>query len=865
MNPKTPISPPTLADRFLKWYCHEDLLDEIQGDLYEQFHKNISTKGPATARWKYTLDVVRFFRPSSFKSTQLSMNTQILSNYLKVAFRIFKKEKSYTFTNVLGLALGITCSLFIYLWVQDELKYNQWPTDADGIYYVLVNQIESSGTIHTWTTTPQPLRAVLEEKYPAIEKAAIINWGADLILRKNTDNLTLKGHYGSPELFDVFQIPFIQGSHELLYKQEESVVISEGAAIRYFGKDWKGQNVVGKHLTDKDNRQFTLAGVFQDIPKHSTISFEFIIPFDYLLRTQPWQTHWGNYNHSMYVKIADGYTTASANSNIEHAIRENREGMEGTAPLVLQPFKDLYLYSKYENGVNAGGRIEYVRLLSISAILILILAAVNFMNLTTARSAKRSKEAGIRKVMGAFRASLRTQFLLEAVLITALSFVVSALVVWMLLPYFNVLAGKEIEITFFTPQFVAICIGLILLIGILSGLYPAFYMSAINPVLSMKGILKVDRSNAFFRKGLVVFQFMITILMIAGSVTIYQQLQYIFTKNTGMDRENLIKTGLYNLSGQQLEIYLERLSQMPGVQAVTTTNNDPTNIGSSTSDPVWDGKDENTDIYFHTMGINTSFLPVMNIQLKEGRNFDPEIASDSINFIINETAARAMGMSEPIGQHLEFWDSKGTIIGVVKDFHIHSLHSPIKPLILYQETEPWMLLTKTRAGETQEAIASLEKLHTEFLPERAFIFSFLDDDFNNRYKSEQLVSKLTLYFTIVAIVISCIGLLSLVAFNTELKTKEIGIRKVLGASVPAILALIGREFIMLVLVAFILATPVAYIVMSKWLEQFAYRIDLGLGLFAIAGLATVAMSLATIGGHAVRSATRNPVDALRNE
>jgi len=863
MNQAT--SPPKLADRFLKWYCHEDLLDEIQGDLYEQFHKNLKTKGLATAKRKFTLDVIRFFRPSSFKSTQVSMNTQIIANYIKVAFRVFKKEKAYTFTNVFGLALGITCSLFIYLWVNDELKYNQWPANVDGIHYVLVNQIESSGTIHTWRTTPQPLREVLQDKYPAIEKAAITNWGATLILKKGQEHVTLSGHYGSPELFEIFSIPFIQGDHQLLYKQPESIVINESSAARYFGDDWRSKNLIGQSITDKNNRTFTLAGIFENIPKHSTLKFDFIIPFDYYVLINPSQKHWGNYNHNMYVKLAPGYSTASANDNILNAISENRPDQEETAPLILQPFSSLYLYNKYEQGQLSGGRIDYVRLLSISAILILILAGVNFMNLTTAKSAKRSRETGIRKVMGAVKSSLRAQFLTEAILITLLAFILSAFFTMGLLPYFNVLAGKEIGADFFTPSFILASLGLILSIGFISGLYPAIYMASLHPILSLKGIMRADRSNALFRKGLVVFQFVITIVMIFGSITIYKQLQYVFSKNLGLDRENVIKMGFGDLNPQTFEIYKERLLQMPGIKAVAASDGDPTNIGSSTSDPYWTGRDEHTDVYFNILGVNPDFIPLMSIQLKEGRNFDRNIASDSNNYLINEVSANIMGFDNPIGQDLEFWGQKGKIIGVTKNFHIQSLHAPYKPLIIRMDPEPSLMLIKTKSNMTQEAIASMETLHKEFQPDRTFDFTFMDKAYNDRYKSELLVSQLTLYFTIVAIVISCLGLLSLVSFNTEVKTKEIGIRKVMGASTGSILSLIGKEFLMLVFIAIVLASPLAYFIMQDWLNQFAFRIDLDLSLFLMAGMSGLLLTILTIGHHTLQAALRNPADSLRDE
>ncbi len=865
MKPSDHISPPNWANRFLEWYCHDDLLDEIQGDLFEQFHKNQLTKGKRVAQRKFVLDVLRFFRPSSFKKTQIHMNTQIISNYLKVAFRVFKKEKGYTFTNILGLALGITCSLFIYLWIQDELSYNQWPDDKDKIHNVLVNMQESSGTIHTWSTTPQPLQPILQEKYPAIEKATMMNWGTNFILKKGEEFLTINGRYATPEVFDVFSLPFIQGGHQMMFETPESIAISASAAEKYYGPDWQTENLTGKNLTDKDGKSFIIAGVFEDIPKHSTVRFEFIIPFDYMLAKQPWNKHWGNFNHSMYVKIADGYTTETAQENIQNALSENRPDVEMTAPLVLQPFNELYLYTKYENGLQAGGRIDYVKILGISAILILVLASVNFINLTTARSSKRSKETGIRKVLGAQRQSLRSQYMIEAMLITLSAFIVSGIAVALLLPTFNQLANKTIGIEFFDLQFILTCLLFIFGLGVISGLYPAFYMAALNPIISMKGIIKADNSNRVFRKGLVIFQFVITITMIIGSVTIYEQIDYVLYKNLGLDRENVLKSSIWHLSEAQRKTYISRLSNMPGIASYTVVNQDPTDIGNSTSDPSWPDKDPDMDVYFHILGVDPHFNQMMNIELSSGRDFDINLSTDSSGYIINEVTASLMGGDEALGKELTFWDNPGRVIGIVKNFHIASLHKPIEPMIMRIDPGPGLLLVKTKPGEAQAAINSLEQLHNEYSPERVFGYSFMDDDYQNRYQSEMLVSELMLYFTVVAIIISCLGLLSLISFSTQLKTKEIGIRKVLGASITSILSLVGKEYMVLIILSFIIASPIAIYIMNDWLSQYAYSIDLNIWLFVIAAGAALSITLLTIANHAIRSATKNPVDSLRTE
>ncbi|MCR9253414.1 MAG: permease prefix domain 2-containing transporter [bacterium] len=865
MQQQTNISPPDWANRFLEWYCHPNLIDEIQGDLTEQFHKNSKNKGQLKARFRFIIDVIRFFRPSSLKQTQYFMNLDIIANYLKVAFRVFKKEKGYTFTNITGLALGITCSLFIYLWVQDELKYNQWSDDNELIHYVRANMPQDDGTV-TWESTPYPLKAVLEEKYPSIDLVAATNWGSDIILKKGEEKIQSRGLFASPSIFEIFSIKPVKGAYEEMEKNETSIAISEKMATRYFGEDWRSQDVIGTMVTTHKGNQLTLAAIFEDIPRHSTMKFDYIIPFKARLANSPWIAHWGNYSNRTFVKINPSYNTETATANMQKAVQEHRPDVEDNAILFLQPFADRYLKNNYVNGSLAGGRIDYVRLLSVAAILILLLASINFINLSTARAAKRSKEAGVRKVMGAVRQSLRTQFIVESLLITGFAFIISSLLVYFLLPYFNFLTGKSVGVEVLTLEFVMLALGFVLTLGLLSGLYPALYMARMDPIRALKGILKGDRSNQLLRKGLVVFQFAITTIMIVGSITVYRQIQYIFEKNTGMDRENVIKAYMGDMEySKDFQVYRNRLSNMPGIQSIATTDQDPLSVGNSTSDPSWPGKNPEFEKHFYVTGIDPNYIPTLDIKLKDGRNFDWDLATDTANYIINETCAKIMGLENPVGTDLSFWENDGKIIGVIEDFHFHSLHTPIEPLILRYDKEPWMILVKTKMGETKEAIASLEELHKEFNPARNFNFDLLDEQYNNRYKSEILVSKLTLYFTAMAIIISCLGLLGLVSFATQLKTKEIGIRKVLGASVSNILGIISKEYLIMVIISIVVACPISYVVLQDWLNGFAYQIDLSIWLFVSAGIVSVLLTLIIIGEQGIRAALRNPVESLRDE
>lgn len=720
--------------------------------------------------------------------------------------------------------------------------------------------------MQTWKNTPYILSEVLQEKYPAIEKAASISRWSSLLIKHEPDNLEPAGLFASPELFEVFSIPFKQGSSEPLRQKVNSIAISSSLAEKYFGPDWETHDRRGAILSNEQGEQFELAGIFEDLPAHSTLRFDYILPMEYRLKKNPALREWHMYGNHLYVKLANGYTVASATANVKRAITENSaDDADMEFPLLLQPFADLYLYSNYENGQVKGGRIDYVRLLLMAAVLILALACINFMNLSTVRAASRSKEAGIRKVMGARRLSLGLQYITEAFLITVFAFVLSSFLIYLLLPYFNILTGKSIQPDF-TISFTLKAIAAIAFLSIFAGIYPALYMAGLHPLRSLKGLLKGSKGNALFRKSLVAFQCVITIVMVISAITVYLQTEYIFDKKLGLDRENVIKVPWKDMKNvSNFDSYRKRLFDMPGIQNVTTVDQDPLNIGSSTNGPSWEGAGDHNDVYFHIQEGDPDFIPTLNIEIKQGRNFSWQLATDMENCLINETAARAMGLENPVGKAIKWDNSTGAIIGVVKDFHFKSLHTPIEPLIIRYSPSNWLVLVKTEPGKSREAITSLEQLHAEFRPDRNFEFEFLDQEFNNYYESELLVKKLALYFTLVAIAIACLGQLSLVSFSAALKTREIGIRKVLGAPVISLIRLITGEFVALVVVSSAIAVPLAFLLMEDWLTRFAYRISLNGWVFLGAVAVAVLFTMLSISRVAIATAMKNPVDSLRQE
>ena len=536
--------------------------------------------------------------------------------------------------------------------------------------------------------------------------------------------------------------------------------------------------------------------------------------------------------------------------------------------LGIQRYGDIYLHSNFDKrGELSGGRIQYVQLFSIVAIFILLIACINFMNLTTARSVKRAKEIGVRKVVGAMRFALIRQFIGEALLIVLIAVVISVTLVMLILPQFNQLTGKQIQIPFNDSTFWLMIAGLLLVTGFVSGSYPALYLSSFKPVRVLKGSLTFSRSALWFRKGLVVFQFMLSIILIIGTIVVSKQVNYIQTVNLGYDRENLVYVPLEGDLTGKYELFKNQAIQMPGIKGITRITDEPTQINNGTGGVAWEGKDPNADIDFTHAAVGYDFVKTMHLQMAQGRDFSKDFATDSVGYIINESALKIIGYKDPIGKPLTFWQKKGTIIGVLKDFHFNSLHTKINPMVLrLGEDIGWgAALVRTAPGKTKEALASLEKICKDLNPKFPFTYKFSDEEYQKLYTSEQVVSQLANYFSFLGIFISCLGLLGLVIFTAEQRTKEFGIRKVLGASPVSLFNLLSREFLLLVLIAMFIASPLAWIAMNKWLQNYEYRVDISWWMFVTAGVLAILIALITVSFQAIKAAIANPVKSLRTD
>jgi predicted permease len=787
----------------------------------------------------------------------------MLKNYLKVALRSLRRQKGYAALNVVGLSIGLACAFFILLWITHEVRYDRFHENGDDLYRVM-RHAEFGGQIHTWAAMPMPLAEVLERDYPEVEHATLLTWQMDPLLTRGDVSYREEGYYAGPAFFEMFSFPLVAGDPATALDDPSSVVISETLAAKIFGPTWAADEVLGQTLTVEHRKDFRITGIAADVDEPTVFQFDFILPIEDFIARNDWTEHWGNAGLEIYTALGEGTSAAALDAKIADVINDHHE-MALATPF-LQPVADMRLWGQYEEGELVGGRIEYVRILGVVAVFLLLIAAINFMNLATARSAQRAKEIGVRKAIGAGKGSLVRQFLVETVVLALVAFAIALGLVAGLLPAFNELTRSDLALTDLPLSYYLIGVGIAVVTGLFAGSYPALYLSSFNPVAVLRGTFRQGLGEARFREGLVVFQFALSTLLIVGTLTVYLQMDYIRDKNLGLDRENVVSMALEGPAREQFESFRQELLQRPGIQSVTASSQNPLNVGNSTTDPAWTGKPEDDRTLFYIINTRHDFVETMDMEMVAGRTFSREFASDTANYIINERAAEAMALENPIGQDLEFWGREGQIIGVVKDFHMGSLYTPIEPTILRLEpADAGLLYVRTAAGETPAALASLEAIYGQFNPGYPFETEFLDEDYEQMYRSELVVGTLANIFAGVAIFIACLGLFGLAAYTAERRRKEIGVRKVLGASVGGVVTLLSRDFVKLVLIGFVLAAPLAWWVMNRWLDGFAYRVDLGVGVFLAAGGAALLVALVTVSGQALRAATSDPVKALRYE
>ncbi|HEU5168242.1 MAG TPA: ABC transporter permease [Chitinophagaceae bacterium] len=790
----------------------------------------------------------------------------MIKNYFKIAWRNLLHNKTFSLINIFGLALGMTCSLLIMLWLKDELKKDRFHANDKRLFRVMENQYYS-GDISTFPSSPGILAENIVKDVPEIEMASQMLWEEEPLFTVGDKFDKEKGRYVQKDFLRMFSFKLAKGDAATALARPDAVVISKGLADKYF----KGEDPIGKMIKIDNKENVIVTGVLDPIPELSSLKFDFLLSYDIWFKKNDWAKEWDNNGPRCYVMLASNASVDKVNAKIKNYIKSKKK--DSNVELFLQNYGESYLYSNWDNGKQAGGRIEYVRIFSVVAIIILLIACINFMNLATARSLRRAREIGVRKVVGAGKRQLVAQFIGESTFVSFLAILLSLLIVVLIIPSFNELTDKKLAIDLADPSFLLILLGLTVVTGVISGSYPALFMSTLRPIVVLKGILKFKAGATYFRKGLVVFQFALSIILILGMIVIYRQINFINNKNLGFAKEDLLYMPLEGPMAKNFMAFKEELLKQQGIKNISSAQSSPLEVGSSTQGVRWPGKDTTKLILFSNNPITYDYIKTMGIELIRGRDFDPSFSLDTINYLVNEAAAKKIGYQDPVGKELTVWGDKGTIIGLMKDFHHNSLHVPIEPLILRLFKGSWVkeggywgnVIIRTEQGKSKQAIASMEKVFKQFNPGFPFKYYFTDDEIAKNYKAEHTVSKLSKYFAFLAIFISCLGLFGLVTFTAEQKTKEIGIRKVLGASVTGIVRMLSKDFLKLVLIATIIAFPVAWWLMHTWLNDFAYRIDIGWWVFVVAGIAALLIALLTISFQSIKAAIASPVKSLRTE
>jgi len=790
-------------------------------------------------------------------------------NYIVTAWRNIVRNKTFSFINIFGLALGIACSLLILLWVQDEWSVNASLVKNKNTYGVY-ERVYAEEKVEAAHWTPGLLATELKRKIAGIKYASGFWPAQEIRFSAGQKNLIEKGCFADSDYFKIFNYPFLEGTPETALKQPQDIVLSRKMAVAFFGSP---EAAVGKTIRYNGLADFRVSAVLEDLPANTSDKFDYAINWQYLLQYDGWLTNWINRSPATFVQLEPSVDPLK----VEAAIKDFIQPYLGTGygsgfrtELGLQRFDEIYLYSSFKNGVPDGGRIEYVHLFSIIAIIILLIACINFMNLATARSAKRAKEVGIRKTIGALRQGLMLQFIGEAILLTLAAFIAALVMVVLLLPVFNEVTGKLIALPVTSFRFWGVSIALLLATGLVAGSYPALYLSSLMPLKVLKGSLKFSASTLIFRKGLVVSQFVLSIVFIVATIVVTKQLRYVQDKNLGFDKENLLYVPMERTLAERYPLLKQQLASLPGITSVTYSNQVPTEIGSHVYDLSWEGKNPATKVVAMHNGVGYDYLQTLHLTLLMGRDFSRDFPTDSVGYIVNEAAWKMTGYKDPIGKSLIYFGHRGKIIGVVKDFHFQSLHDPIQPLVLefMGERITWdgaYAVIKTGPGKTGQALAGVEKVCKTLDPAFPFRYAFADEEYQKLYNGERTVSKLSDSFAVLAIFISCLGLLGLAMFTAEQRRKEIGVRKVIGARVGNIVAMLSKDMIKMVVLSAIIATPIAWLVMERWLQNFAYRTSIDWWIFMLAGVVAVVIALATISYQAVKAARTNPVTSLRSE
>ena len=788
----------------------------------------------------------------------------MLKNYLLVTLRNLFKNKFYSFINITGLAIGITCSILIVLWVMDEKSFDTMHPKGDKLCQVWINA-KFDGKINSWTSVPLPTYEAMKTADSHIKKAVVTDWGGDHLLSTGTNRLVKRGFFVSEEFLEMFEFPLVAGNATQVLDDPRSIIITEGLAKSLFGTE----DPINKTIRIDSENDLKVTGVMKNIPKNSSFQFDYLMPWKFREQVSKWvrdnATNWGNYSFQVFLELGSVTDKPLAEKAIKGLLQAHGE-KETKPEFFLYPLSRWRLYGNFENGIETSGLSDYVQLFSLIAAAILLIACINFMNLATARSERRAREVGIRKSVGSIRAELILQFIGESTFIAFIAFAFAILFAQLVLPAYNQLVEKELFIDYTSPGFWVLALGVIFVTGIIAGSYPAFYLSSFQPAIVLKGKPTVGKYASLPRKILVTLQFGFSIFLIIGTIIIYQQIQLVKSRQLGYDQENLIAINYTNeISKNYRPLKLELLATGV-VEAVTKSNSSITDINSNNF-LGWPGKPEELRVIFTTIATEYDYLKTMGIKLLEGRDFSEDYKSDSAAIIINKAGLDLMHLKEPIGTELDLWGSKKKLIGVVDNVLMGSPYDPIKPMFVVLQPE-WIDVVTVRLKKTKNMQATLDqvkKVFEKYAPSYPFEYKFADVEFQKKFTTINLTGQLANLFAALTILITGLGLFGLAAFTAEQRTKEIGIRKVLGATVPSLVGLISKDFSQLVFISFLFSSPIAWWLLKMYLERYPIHTNISWWVFPLTGVIALLFALVIVSTQALRAANSNPVKSLRSE
>jgi len=799
----------------------------------------------------------------------------MLKNLLKISIRTILKDRTYSLLNVTGLTIGITCSMFLLMYILHELSYDRYHENAKNIYRVVSN-IKETDNAFTWAVAQIPLADELRDNYPEVQNAVRF-FGTGRTIYKNGEKQFYEEEFYLTDstVFDMFTYKFIHGEPATALDNPFTLVLTETTAKKYFSDI---SEAVGQSIQNEAGEEFKITGIIEDVPLNSHFIFDGLISRS---TRRDFVGSWGNFGVFTYIQLPEGYDLSKMYTSFDKIIKERVnpifEQFGIKIVYELQPILDIHLYSKIQDEAEEGGDITYIYIFASVAAFMLLIACINYMNLATARSVNRAKEVGVRKVMGSQRRQLIAQFIAESVVIALIAMVISLVLIYVLLPTFNSLANKSLPFSYiFQGPIILSLLAIVIFVGIVGGSYPAFYLSGFSPINVLKGKLTTKGGSAVFRKFLVAFQFMISIFMLISTLIVFDQLQFMRNKDLGFEKERVVRIGMNERAlREKSQVLINQLKQMPEISSVGTASSSPgLGIGKlllKVEDNEGKLVDRGVDLY----AADYDFVSTLGMKVVTGRDFSREFPSDTtFGALVNESMVKRMSWENPIGKKFVFSDgnpdtpdNERTVVGVVKDYHQNSLYDPIEPLMILMAPRNGFVFVRTEEGDVRKSLAAIESAWKEIFPTYTFEYDFLDADFNSQYQADEKRSQIFTAFSGLTIVIACLGLLGLAAFTTEQRTKEIGVRKVIGASVQNLVVLISKEFFLLVGIGMIVAFPLAWFFTNDWLQNFAYRIELKgeWPTFILSALLAFIITLMTVGFHVVRAASANPVKSLRDE